>query len=362
MIESVAAAIERKDYKTAARLLKPLLTEKPKDPWVQLYYGQLQEFSGKNEAAEKVYLRLLKGAENPKVALQARRGIDRITALMKEKRQEAIAKAQEDPTNAGTGFLVLEAVIGDQRAIAAKRLAKILNLDVYSAQFQIPSRGWRLYRTGPFAEIQVYGEELQQAGIPVFWKSLADIRAIHVFKVDYIQSMTGQPTVVCRNDADQVGHLSFPWSDVTQMVKGRLPIFEQVVDLDAFKKLKRKEQTQDYTQMLDLHLPGRKSILRFCDRTYQFQKGIPMGETVEGRMSKSQSSIRLQWNQMMAMLDQQVGDRPTYTEFNSFAQTAFDHLDLLEPIPTHIELFRKEHTHWDPAYQLYSGLAFRANA
>jgi hypothetical protein len=135
-----------------------------------------------------------------------------------------------------------------------------------------------------------------------------------------------------------------------------------VVDLDAFSKLQRKEQTQDYTQMCDLHLPKRKSILRFCDRTYQFQKGLPMGETATNGMAKSQSSIRIQWNQMMAALDQHVGDRPTCTEFNVFAQTAFDHLDLLEPIPTHIELFRKDQTHWDPAYQLYSSLAFMASA
>ncbi|MEL6224077.1 MAG: tetratricopeptide repeat protein [Cyanobacteria bacterium J06626_14] len=361
MIESVAAAMERKDYKTAARLLKPLLTQTPDDPWVQLYYGQLQELSGKRDAAESIYLRLLKGADNPKIALQARRGIDRITASTKEQRQEAIAKAQEDPTNTGTGFLVLEAITGEKRAIAAKSLAKILNLDVYSAQFQIPSRGWRLYRTGPFAEIQVYGEELRKAEIPAFWKSLSAIQSIHVFKVDYVQSLGDQPTVVCRNEADQVGHLSFSWNDVTQVVKGRLPIFETVVDRDAFKRLKRREQTQDYTQMCDLHLPNRKSILRFCDRTYQFQKGIAMGEAAES-MRKSQSSIRLQWNQMMATLNQHIGDRPVCNEFNVFAETAFDHLDLLEPIATHIELFRKEKTHWDPAYQLYSGLAFGAQS
>lgn len=358
MIDKVSAAIERKDYKTAARLLKPLLTESPKDPWVQLYYAQLQEFSEKKDAAEKVYLRLLKGAENPKVALQARRGLDRLAALAKEKRQEAIAKAQEDPTNAGTGFLVLEAVTGEQRAIVAKSLAKVLNLDVYSAQFQIPSRGWRLYRTGSFAELRVYGDELRQAGIPVFWKSLAEIKAIHVFKVDYLKSIDNQPTVVCRNESDQVGHLAFQWSDVTQVVKGRLPIFEDVVDLDAFKRLKRREQTQDYTQMCDLHLPGRKSILRFCDRTYKFRKGAQMREPSNAAVSKSHSSIRLQWNQMMTTLSDRVGDRPTHTEFNSFAETAFDHLDLLEPIATHIEIFRKDQTLWDPAYQLYSGLAF----
>lgn len=358
MIDDVASAIERKDYKTAAQLLKPLLKQMPNDPWVQLHFGQLQEASGKQDVAEQVYLRLLKDSENPKVALQARRGLSRLDAKAKKKRQDAIAKAQEDPTNAGTGFLVLEGVSGDKRMNTAKSLAKILKLDVYSAQFQLPSRGWRLYRTGPFAEIQVYGEELQQSGIPVFWGSLATINAIHVFKVDYIQSLDGQPTVICRNETDQVGTLAFDWSEVTQVVKGRLPIFEQVVDLDAFNRLKRKEQTQDYTQMYDIHLHRRQSILRFCDRTYQFQKGMSMGDASPTSVSKSQSSIRLQWNQLMTLLNTRLGDRPSWTDFTPFAETAFDHLDLLESFETHIEIFRKDPTHWDPAFQLYSGLAF----
>ena len=358
MIDDVASAIERKDYKAAAELLKPLLKKTPNDPWVQLHFGRLQEASGKQDVAEQVYLQLLKGAGNPKIALQARRGLDRLEAIAKKKRQDAIAKAQEDPTNAGTGFLVLEGVTGDKRASTAKSLAKILKLDVYSAQFQLPSRGWRLYRTGPSAEIQVYGEELQKSAIPAFWGSLATIKAIHVFKVDYIQSMDGQPTIVCRNETDQVGTLAFDWSEVTQVIKGRLPIFEQVVDLDAFNRLKRKEQTQDYVQMYDVHLKKRQSILRFCDRTYQFQKGMPMGDASTSALSKSQSSIRLQWNQLMAVLNTRLGDRPSWVDFTPFAETAFDHLDLLEPFATHIEIFRKEQTHWDPAFQLYSGLAF----
>lgn len=358
MIDQVAAAIERKDYKTASQLLKPLLQQTPNDPWVQLHLGQIQEAAGKAEAAEQIYLKLLKGAGNPKVALQARRGLDRLEARAEETRQAAIAQAQTDPTNAGTGFLVLEAITGDQRAIAAKNLAKILKLDVYSAQFQLPSRGWRLYRTGPYAEIQVYGNELQQAGLNVFWESLATIKAIHVFKVDYMQALDGQPTVVCRNDADQVGSLAFAWQEVTQVVKGRLPIFEEVIDLDAFKRLKRKEQTQDYTQMYDLHLPGRKSILRFCDRTYQFSKGASLTDASIPALSKSQNSIRLQWNQLVARLTQQLGDRPVWEDFNTFAQTAFDHLDLLEHFDTHIEIFRKDPTTWDPAFHLYSGLVF----
>jgi hypothetical protein len=358
MIAQVAAASGRTHYKPASTLVKPLLQSSPDDPWVKLHLGQLQEASGKSEAAEQIYLTLLKGAENPKVALQARRGLDRLEAAAEEKRQAAIAQAQSDPTNAGTGFLILEAITGEERAIAAKNLAKILKLDVYSAQFQLPSRGWRLYRTGSYAEIQVYARELQQAGLNVFCGSLSTIKAINVFKVDYMQSINGQPTVVCRNDAGQVGSLTFDWGEVAQGVRGRLPIFEQVIDLDAFKRLKRKEQTQDYTQVYDLHLPGRQSILRFCDRTYQFQKGVSPSTGASSTLSKSQSSIRIQWNQLIARLTQQMGDRPLWEDFNTFAQTAFDHLDLLENFDTHIEIFRKEPTTWDPAFHLYSGLVF----
>ncbi|MEB3360372.1 MAG: tetratricopeptide repeat protein [Synechococcales bacterium] len=357
MLEDVAAAIERRDFKTATRLLKPLLQQKPHDPWVQLYLGQIQEAAQKTAAAEDIYRRLLRQGSNPKVALQARRGLDRIKAAEAARRQAAIAQASTDPLNTGIGFLVLKPVTGGDRPNAVQQLARIMRLDLYTAQMHLPSRGWRLYRTGAMPELQVYGEELLQSGIPAFWASLARLKALHVFRVQSIQADRPHPVAICHNNAGQLGSIEFQWSEVAQRVTGQLPIFEQVVDLGAWNKLKRKEQTQDYAQVCDLHLIERQSILRFCDRTYQFPS-----ENAPGSGSRQppfpQSTIRLKWNHLMAQISHNLTHVLTQESFTGFAETALDHLDLVDGLDSHINLFRKAETNWDPAFQLYSGLTF----
>lgn len=45
MLDQVIAAFEQKDYRTAAKLLRPLLIESPENHWLQLYYGKLKEVS-----------------------------------------------------------------------------------------------------------------------------------------------------------------------------------------------------------------------------------------------------------------------------------------------------------------------------
>ncbi|MGF1496118.1 MAG: tol-pal system YbgF family protein [Elainellaceae cyanobacterium] len=356
MIDDVAAAIERQDFKTASRLLKPLLKQRPTDPWVQLYLGQLQEASEKTTAAEAIYRRLLREGTNPKIALQARRGLDRLKAAAADRRQAAIAQASADPLNTGTGFLVLLPVTGGDRPNAVKQLARIMRLDLYTAQMRLPGRGWRLYRTGALPELQVYGEELLQAGIPAFWASLTCIKTLHVFRVQSLQTDLPNPVATCHNSAGQLGSIEFRWSEVAQRIIGQLPIFEDVVDLGAWNKLKRKEQTQDYAQVCDLHLIERQSILRFCDRSYQFQPASVA--SAPDRLGRSPQSTRQKWNHLMHQVSSHLAAVPAQEDFTSFAETALDHLDLVDGLDAHLNLFRKAETNWDPAFQLYSGLRF----
>ncbi|NEQ23967.1 MAG: tetratricopeptide repeat protein, partial [Microcoleus sp. SIO2G3] len=79
MIDQVADAFERKDYRTAARLLKQLVKQEPTNPWVRLYVGRLHEETGKLESAETVYRQLLQGTTNPKIMAQARQGLGRLS-------------------------------------------------------------------------------------------------------------------------------------------------------------------------------------------------------------------------------------------------------------------------------------------
>ncbi len=392
MINQVADAFERKDYRTAARLLKQLVQQEPKNPVVRLYVGRLHEATGKLEAAETVYRQLLRDTTNPKIMSQARQGLGRLEAMEQEQRRQAIAQATANPNSTELGVLVLESISSEVKASAAQRFARIMQLDAYSARLQLPSRGWRLYRTGPVGELQFYVSALQQAEIPCFAASVADIQKVNVFGVNYFSDgvrdsdalalaasgasnrRATQATVVCQNAQGQQGSLTFNWSEVTQRVEGLLPLFEDVVDLDARGRLERKTKTLDYVQFCDLHLPQRGSILRLCDRAlrgadgdrnYQFQQGIdrsrqqPNSPQRKSQASPpNQSTTRTKWNNLLDFFNRQLPQTPVWSDFTTFAETAMDFKEMLGHLPSHINLFRREETLWDPAFQLYSGLVF----
>ncbi|MBD2445634.1 tetratricopeptide repeat protein [Nostoc sp. FACHB-152] len=352
MIEQVAIAFERKEYQTAAKLLKQLVKQSPQDPWVQFYVGRLYEVSGKQQEAERIYRQLLQTTTHNKILSQARQGLQRLKEVEEEERLRAIAKATAEPNNTEPGILVLEPISNEIKAIAAPKFAQIMQLDAYTARLLLPTRHWKLYRTGQVGELQYYGEQLQQAEIPCFWTSIAAIEQIQVFQVQYFSEANLQPTVVCRNQENQLGSLTFNWSEVTARVAGLLPIFEQVVDVNAKHQLERKTQTQDYAQFCDLHIPERHCILRLSDNSYEFQQGIEIAAQA------SHNTIRINWNQVLNWLEQQLPQVKLWSDFTPFAETILEQTELLSNITPHIHLFRREQSNWDAAFQLYSGLVF----
>ncbi|MEH2320096.1 tetratricopeptide repeat protein [Nostoc sp.] len=350
MIEQVAIAFDHKDYQTAAKLLKQLQKESPENPWVQYYLGRLHEVSEKRQDAEKIYRQLLRDTTNTKILTLARQGLQRLQEMELEERQRAISQAIAQPNNTEFGVLILEPLSTELKTEASRKFAQIMQLDPYTARLVLPSRGWRLYRTGKVGELKFYGEQLQQAGIPCFWATIAQIQQIQVYQVKYFQESTPQATIVCCNEANQLGTLTFDWSEITARVVGLLPIFEEVVDLDVRGKLERKTQIQDYAQFCDLHLLGRRCILRLDDNGYEFQQGleiIPQG---------SQNTIRIHWNSLSSWIDQQLPQVKIWSDFTSFADTTLDQTEMLGHIKSHIHLFRREETNWDSAFHLYSGL------
>ncbi|MDJ0733457.1 MAG: tetratricopeptide repeat protein [Nostocaceae cyanobacterium] len=352
MLEQVVAAFEEKDYRSAAKLLKKLLQQSPDNPWVQFYVGRLHEVSGKRQEAEKVYRRLLRDTMNTKIITQARQGLQRLQDIEQAERKRAIDAATSDIENTEAGVLVLEPLAHELKKEAAQKFAQIMQIDAYSARLLLPSRGWRFYRSGAVGELKFYGEQLKNAGIPCFWSKISAIESIKVFQVEYFTEFDPKPTVVCRNQANQLGSLSFDWSEVTARVLGLLPIFEEVIDVDARRKLKRKTKTQDYFQFCDLHLPGRGCILRFYDNGYEFKQGI------EITPQSSQNTIRINWNSLMKMIENKLPQAQLWSDFAPFAETVLDQTEILAQISSHIHLFRREETNWDPAFQLYSGLIF----
>ncbi|HYW20202.1 MAG TPA: tetratricopeptide repeat protein [Nodularia sp. (in: cyanobacteria)] len=350
MIKQVATAFERKDYHTAARLIKQLLKETPEDPWVQFYLGQLHEVSRKRQEAEKIYRQLLRNTTNTKIVNQARQGLQRLQEIDQEERQRAISKATSEPSHGEPGLLVLEPLATELKTIAAPKFAEIMQIDPYTARLVLPSRGWRLYRTGQIGELQFYGKQLQQAGIPCFWITIAAIQQIQVFQVKYFSESDPKPTILCRSQENQLGSLTFDWSEVTDRVVGMLPIFEQVIDVDTRHQLEWKTQTQDYAQFCDLHLASRNCILRLYDHGYEFQKGVEITDQA------SENTMTINWNSLLQWISQQIPQVKTWSNFTPFAQTALDQIEMLGNIQSHIHLFRREKTNWDPAFHLYSCL------
>ena len=361
MYEQVVTAFDHRDYRMVAQLLKQWRREAPQDPWMMVFVGRLQEETNQLETAEATYRKVLQKVNNAKVMAQARQGLQRLKQQAEANRQQALAQAKTAPGSDQPALLLLEPVKGEARKMAAQGLAQVMKIDPYAARMHLPSKAWRLYRVGPVGELKFYGQSLKQAKTPAFWVKLADIKAIQVFRVCYFQALEPQVKVVCQNQADQLGVITFDWTEVNQRVTGQLPIFEQVVDRGAWGKLERKERTQDYAQMLDLHLPDRHSILRLCDRTYQFQHQVPFNQNSSLVNSAANSGIknttRINWNNLLNQINQRLAC-PLWSDFNAFAEGALEYIDLLGGFNAHINLFRSQPSNWDPAFQLYSGLIF----
>lgn len=361
MLDEIAAAFERQDYRLAAQLVSDWLAQSPQNPWARFYSGRLQEVSGKLDAATDLYRQLLRDAPNPKLLTQVRQSLQRVESMQRELRQRAIAQASAEPNNNAPGFLALEAVTGDDRAIVVQNFARAMKLDPYTTRLLIPNRGWRLYRAGLAGELQVFSQELQQAGVPNVWASQSAIEAIQIFRVNAFKSASPKATVVCQNMHDQIGSLSFDWSEVTQRVEGILPIFEQVLALGYRNRLERKEETQDYAHFCDLHLPGRRCILRMHDGSYKFDQSLAVASQA-AIDPHDRHTISTNWNQLMALLDRQLPHAKTWAQFTPFAESAADFTVPLLRLKAHMHLSRQADSYWDAAFHLYSSLIFLRGA
>lgn len=358
MLDQIADAFARQDYTAAARLVKQLQRESPDSPWLKLYVGRLQEVSGQFASAEQIYRKLLRDTPSPKIALQARQGLHRLEAQTRRSSDSsqpspmpAKADTAADLTETAMGVLVLEPVPPEIRQTAAQKFARIMGLDTYAARLLLPGRGWRLYRVGTIAELKSIGKQLIAAEIPAFWLPLTAIQRIRVFRVESLEFDGAGATVICHSENNQKGSLRFRWSEVAGRVEGRLPIFERVVDVGVRNQIIRKEQTQDYAQVFDVHLPHRNTVLRFADWSYQFDRSSEAA-------ALPVMSNRLKWNQLVRSMDDYLSEVPVWSEFPAFGEGALDLMAIVPDLPSHIDLFRKAPSLWDRAFQLYSGLVF----
>jgi hypothetical protein len=145
VIDSIEAALQNGNYPEALRILGTLDQQ---DPWTQLYWAKLWETTQEPDQAEAAYRSLLRQADSPKLTLAARQGLERLQTQCTQARKQAIAQAIAEPLNSELGALVLASVDPAQKAEAAQAMAKIMNIEPYSARMLLPSQGIRLYRRG----------------------------------------------------------------------------------------------------------------------------------------------------------------------------------------------------------------------
>jgi tetratricopeptide (TPR) repeat protein len=360
--EAIESALRFGHYAEARQLIQAL---DPQEPRTQIYLGLLHEAQQQWEQAETIYRHLLRDDHGPKAALAARQGLERLSVQRTEDRQQAITQAMTSPENTELGILILKGIPAEQKAEAAQHMAQIMNIDPYSARMILPSRGLRLYRSGAIGELEYYGQQLKQQGIPVFWVPLSTLERIPVYTVSYFESIANpvRAMVQTHGAATETRSIQFTWSDVVQRVEGQLPIFEEVVDRDPRGKLQRKEKTQDHSQFCDLHLAKQNCILRLYDTAYQFTQGIALGHQPQRDQPQTEQSHQsltswANWRLLSQMISQKLPQQTVWSDFEFFAENALDHPDLLAKLPSHINLFRREESDWDPAFQLYSSVLF----
>lgn len=362
MYDDVAQAIKHQDYQTAQRLLNQIQKEDSDNPWFLFYTARLEEAIGNLEKAGQNYRELLRQSPNPKIVSLIRQSIGRITEIedqesqiAKAQRQEALAQLKAEPGNVEQGMLILEPISNDIKQTVAKAFARIMDIDPYTARLQLPSRGWRLYRTGTIGEMRYYWKILREAEIPCFCVSIQEIKQLEVYQIKYFQSVSPSATVVYKTKQGEEETINFDWSQVSQRVEGLIPIFEKCVEMDAKHRLQRKTKTLDYIQVCDLHLRTNNCIIRLWDQYYKFQKGVAFCAQLQASEGKT---ARDNWNQLNQYLKHQLPDVPVWSDFTPFAQTALNFQEMLKLIKPHINLLRREETPWDAAFELYSSLAF----
>ena len=351
----VTTALKASDYRQAAKLLKQWQAQEPQNPLLRLYAGQLQEQTNRLDVAETHYLKLLKQNPGSKIMSQARAGIQRIREKRQAKKADTLNQAKAIEGGSQVAILAIAALPQTQTEPAQQQaiqgVANLFNLDAYTARLKIPSAGFRIHRIGPWGEISYYQKALQTLNISTYTAKINNIKALQVFQICYFEALSPQLTVICKSVGGQLGKISFDSTEVSQQVSGQLPIFEQVVDIGNWGKTIHKEKVQDYTQVMDLHLSGRKIVLRLCDRLYQYQKGISL------TANRKELNSRIQWDQLLTHLNQTTS-APHHKEFTRFGKSALEFINLLPPIHPNLDIDRRAPSHWDQAFHLYSSLCY----
>jgi hypothetical protein len=254
--------------------------------------------------------------------------------------------------DSATGLLILEPVAASDKTAMAAKFAQIMKIESYNARLLLPSRSSRVYRTGNMGEMSFYEQQLQAAGIPAFALSIEQLNQPEVIQVKRIESFSPKAQITALNGYGTDFSRSYNWSDVRAIVSGLIPIFEEITQTNTSitkTNVRYKLQILDYVQIWDLHLPRIQTILRVCSQNYAFSLGEKKAVIVSSREN---------WQKLVNEISEHIPTNQRWNEFTSFAETALEYPDTLGKIPAHLQLVRRQPSHWDQAFQLYSGAIF----
>ena len=350
MEAQIVAALDICDYKQVTRLLKQWQASEPTNPLLRLYAAQLQEKTNRFEAAEKNYLKLLKQAPNSKVMGQARAGLQRVQKRQAAQNALDLEKARTIEGGDESAILAIAAPAEHERQQAIQGIAKVFNLDAYTARQKVPSQGFRLHRASNWGEINYYQTALSKEKVPTLSAKISSIKSLQTFQISYFEELFPQPTVDYKSSDGQLGKIAFDWSEISQRVVGQLPIYEQVIDLGPWGRTEHKEKIQDYAQVVDLHLPQRQIILRLCDRLYCYRQSTSLSEQPE-------INSRILWNQLLKRLSSATKSLQ-HKDFTRFGKGALEFVNLLPNIEPNLDIDRRAPSHWDVVFHLYSSLCY----
>ncbi len=229
-----------------------------------------------------------------------------------------------------------------------------MEIDRYTATLQIPTRSWRLYKTGSLGELNYYQSELNQIGLPCFCQSISNINKIKVYEVNSVEIIENQLKFIYDDyqvNSKKEEQIIINLTDINNCVKGMIPLFELTVNFNSKKnKIEKKKSTLDYIEFYDLHSIINNSIFRFNGRNYQFDN--------DTNIDQKSNTAKEKWQDLENNLTTKISPEKVWSNFTSFAQGVIEFPEMLKEIESHIHLFRREETVWDEAFQLYSGLIF----
>ena len=340
------------DLVSAQATLNDLLTQFPQEATVQLLAGRFYYAQGAPIKAEDYFRQVLKSAVQPRLLAMARQGLQ---TIMQDRqmahRERAAAIALQDQ---GRGFLVLLPLEPQQRDEAAVKYARMFNLDLYTARYQLAARTTKILRAGKYAEMQAYAEEMAVCGITCAATSLTAIAAVPVYNVQYFQQISTTELVgVCTSDSPAPTITVNP-TQVQQRVLGTLHTFGQVLDFNGKLQMVRKQQILDRVRVCDFHVKQspRDYILRIHDNGYAFDQGVQL--PVVQTLPHIPPTVQERWTALETLLRQVMPQLFTIDSLPVFGEQLLVYEELLELVKPHLNLERLRASLWDHAFHVYS--------